>query len=131
MKENILRAISQSNPVSDFPPIQNLGSKSSQKFSDEFWFQTSELLDRVKASGSITVTKVSTGSQIEKSASQSPVLAEAPEKVTSSLKTASVHAKPLASTDPTPKVASELVPIDLSHGGRRVGKKFLIFIRIY
>ena len=73
-------------------------------------------MDRVKSRGSITVTKVSKGSQIEKSASQSPVLAEAPEKVTSSLKTASVHAKSPVSKDPTPKVASESVPLDLSQG---------------
>ena len=116
--------ISQSNPVSDSPPIQNLGSESSQEVSDEFWSQTTELLDRVKASGSITVTKVSTGSQIEKSASQSPVLAEAPEKVTSSLKTASVHAKPPVRKDPTPTVASESAPLELSQGGGELATNF-------
>ena len=66
-------------------------------------------MDRVKSSGSITVTKVSTGSQIEKSASQSPVLAEAPEKVTSSLKTTAVHAKPRVET-------TKSQPSELSQG---------------
>ena len=82
VRDNIFRDISQSSPVSDTPQIQNLGSESSQEVPDKFWSQATELLDKVKSSGSITVTKVPTGSQIEKSASQSPVLAEAPEKVT-------------------------------------------------
>ena len=109
--------ISQSNPVSDSPPIQNLGSESSQGVPVGFWSQTTEILDRVTARGSITITKVSTGSQIEMSASQSPVLAEAPEKVTSSLKTASVHAKPPVSKGPTPTEASKSAPLELSQEG--------------
>ena len=111
VKENIFNSISQSNPVPASPPIQNLGSESSQEVSDDIWSQTTELLERVKASGSITITKVSTGSQIEKS--QSPVLAEASEKVTSSIKTASVHANP---PDPTPTVTTESAPLELSQG---------------
>ena len=82
MKENIFKGISQSDPVSDSPPIQNLGSESSQEVPNKFWSQATEILDKITASGSISVTKVSTGSQIEKSSSQSPVLDEAPVKVT-------------------------------------------------
>ena len=66
-------------------------------------------MERVKASGSITITKVSTGSQIEKS--QSPVLAEASEKVTSSIKTTSIHVNP---PDPNPSVSAESAPLELS-----------------
>ena len=72
MRDNIFRDISQSfNPVSETPPIQDSGSEPSQEVPDKFWSQTTELLDRVKSSGSITVTKVSTGSEIEKCAIRS------------------------------------------------------------
>ena len=37
VKENIFKGISQSNPVSESPPIQNLGSESSQEVPVEFW----------------------------------------------------------------------------------------------
>ena len=81
MRENISRDNSHSsNPVSATPPIQNSGSEPSQEVPDGFWCQTTELLDRVKSSGSLTVTKVSSGSPIEKSASQSPDWAEVPQR---------------------------------------------------
>ena len=66
-------------------------------------------MDRITASGSFSVTKVSTGSQIEKSSSQSPVLDEAPVKVTSPLKTTAVHAKP-------PVETTKSQPSELSQG---------------
>ena len=109
VKENIFNSISQSNPVPDSPPIQNVVSESSQEVSDDIWSQTTQLLERVKASGSITITKVSTGSQIEKS--QSPVLAEASEKVTSPIKTTSVQANP---PNLTSSVSAESAPLELS-----------------
>ena len=108
MKENISKSISQST-VPDSPPIQNLVSESPQEVLDDIWSQTTQLLERVKASGSITITKVSTGSQIENS--QSPVLAEASEKVTSPIETTSVQANP---PDPTPSVSAESAPLELS-----------------
>ena len=49
VKENIFNSISQSNPVPDSPPIQNVVSESSQEASDDIWSQTTELLERVKA----------------------------------------------------------------------------------
>ena len=61
VRENISQSLSQST-VSDSPPIQNVVSESSQEVSDDFWSQTTQLLERVKANGSITITKVSTGS---------------------------------------------------------------------
>ena len=83
MKESIFIDNSHlSTPVSATPLIQDSGSNPSQEVPDEFWSQTTELLERVKSSGSITVTKVSTGSPIEKSASQSPDLAKVPEEET-------------------------------------------------
>ena len=116
VKGNIFKDISQSDPVSDSPPIQNLGSEFSQELPVEFWSQATEILDRITASGSISVTKVSTGSQIEKSSSQSPVLAEAPEKVTSPLKTTFVHAEPPVSKGPTSTETSKSAPSELSQG---------------
>ena len=104
MKANILRDISQSNPVSDSPPIQNLGSS-----------QATEILDRIAASGSILITKVSTGSPIEKS-SQSPMLDEAPEEETLSNKTTSIHTITPVSKNPTPKMFREPLPLDLLQG---------------
>ena len=72
-------------------------------------------MDRIAASSSISITKVSTGSPIETS-SQSPVLDEAPEKVTSPLKTTAVHAKPPVSTGPTSTENSKSAPSELSQG---------------
>ena len=108
VKENISKSISQST-VPDSPPIQNVVSESSQEVSEDIWSQTTQLLERVQASGSITITKVSTGSQIVNS--QSPVLAEAADKVTSPIETPSVEANP---TDPPPSVSAESAPCDLS-----------------
>ena len=101
VKDNILKNISQSNPVSNSPPIQNLGS---------------EILDRIAASGSISVTKVSTGSLIDKSSSQSPVLDEAPEEEILTNKTTFIHAMPPVNKNPTPKMLSKPLPLDLSQG---------------
>ena len=104
MRKNISGDISHSsNPVSATPPIQDSGSEPSQEVPDKLWSQTTELLDRFKSSGSITVTKVSTVSHIEKSASQSPVLAVVPEEETLTNKTTSIHGMPPVNKNPIPK----------------------------
>ena len=56
--------------------------------------------DKVMYNSSLTVTRVSTGSPIEKTESQSPGLVEAPEKVTSNIETTPVQAIPFMGFNP-------------------------------
>ena len=80
-------------PVSSIPPILNSASNPPyQEVSDEFWSQSHELLDKVRSNSSLTITRVSTGSPIETSESQSPEFFEAPEDVTLNIETAPVQA---------------------------------------
>ena len=69
------------------------------------------------SNSSLTVTRVSTGSPIETTQSQSPELIEAPEKVTSNIETAPVQVMPLMVHNPVPKmIREETGPLDLSGG---------------
>ena len=106
VRENISQSLSQKT-VSDSPPTQGIVPESSTQDSEDIWSKTTQILDRVKASGEITITKVSTGSQIVNS--QSPALAEAAEKVPSTIETPYVQAN---LTDPPSSVAS--APCELS-----------------
>ena len=122
-----------SNPVSTTPPIPDSVSEPSQQVSDNFWSQTTELLDRVKSRSSITITKVSSGSPIEKSASQSRDLAEAPEKETLTNETASVYAIPPVNKNPTPKVIGEPLPLDSSKEGenwQQISEKYRALLNL-
>ena len=71
------------------------------------------------SNSSLTVTRVSTGSPIETTQSQSPKLIEAPEKVTSNTETTPAQAIPFMGRNPVPKMIfrEETGPLDLSKRG--------------
>ena len=62
VRENISQSLSQST-VSDSPPTQGIVPESSTQDSEDILSKTTQILDRVKASGEITITKVPTGFQ--------------------------------------------------------------------
>ena len=67
------------------------------------------------SNSSLTVSRVSAGSPIETTQSQSPELIEAPEKVTSNTETTPVQAILLMVFNPVPKIIREETgPLDLS-----------------
>ena len=111
-------------PVSSIPPILNSASNPPyQEVSDEFWSQSHELLDKVMTNSSLTVTRVSAGSPIEASQSQSPGLFEAPTHAPLHLETAPVLAMSPVVGNHTPKMLSEPIgPLDFSKGG--TGNKY-------
>ena len=74
-------------------------------------------MDRVQSNSSLNVTRVSAGSPIETTQSQSPELIEAPEKVTSNTETAPVQAMLSMVCNSVPKTTSEETgPLDFSRG---------------
>ena len=84
VRENISQSLSQKT-VSDSPPTQGIVPESSTQDSEDILSKTTQILDRVKASGEITITKVHTGSQ-------SPVLSEASFELPSTIETPYVQA---------------------------------------
>ena len=68
VREYISQSLSQQT-VSNSPPSQGIVPESSTQDSEDILSKTTQILDRVKASGEITITKVYAGSQ-------SPVLSE-------------------------------------------------------
>ena len=62
VRENISQSLSQST-VSDSPPSQGIVPEPSTQDSEDILSKTTQILDRVKASGEITITKVCAGSQ--------------------------------------------------------------------